>query len=430
MNMKILIKKATIVNYDKISEADILISGDKIVKISKNIKEKVDREINAAGKHVLPGFIDMHVHLRTPGREDEEDFLSGSLAAAKGGFTTVFCMPNTSPCIDNEGLANWVREEAQRIGLVDIWPIGAITKNREGRELTEFGAFKKVGCMALSDDGNSVEDSFLFRCALEYAKMFDLLTISHCEDKNLSRQGSMRESFISSKYGVGSIPDISETVRLYRDIEIARYVDARLHLAHVSCAKSVEVIADKKEHFPGLSCETAPHYFILTVDDVEKSAFNANFKVNPPLGKKEDVEAVRSALKKGIIDCIATDHAPHSAAEKELPFEDAPFGFIGLELCFALVYTYLVTKDILDIKGLVEKLSYNPARILRLGNKGKIQEGLLADLVITDLRKEWEVKKDSLVSKSKNTPFLDSTLKGTVNYTIHRGKVVYESTGL
>ncbi|MFH1768120.1 MAG: dihydroorotase [Candidatus Omnitrophota bacterium] len=424
--MKILIKKGTVVNHDGAFAADVLVSGGRIVKVGDNIKESVDKEIDAQGKFIMPGFIDLHVHLRKPGREDEEDFESGSKAAAKGGFTTIFTMPNTTPCIDSEGLAKWVVEEGQKIKIADIRPVGAITREREGKELTEFAALKRAGCLSLSDDGLSIDDASLLKRALEYAKMVDILITSHCEDKNLSCGGAMRESVVSSKYGIGPIPAISESICVHRDIDLAKYVNARLHLAHISCAESVAIIRHAKETFPLLSCETAPHYFILNVDDVEKSRFNANFKVNPPLGSKEDVEAIKKALKDGVIDCIATDHAPHSAAEKEIPFEDAPFGFIGLELAFSLSYTYLVRGDILSLSGLVEKLSFNPAKIVAINDRGQIKEGLLADIVIVDLEKKWQVQEESFVSKSKNTPFLGYTIDGLVDYTIYRGEIVFE----
>jgi len=310
--MKILIKGAKVVNNDDIFDADILINNGKIIKVEKSISGRADKEIDACGKHVFPGFIDIHTHLRTPGREDEEDFLSGSKAAAHGGFTAVCCMPNTTPCVDNEGLIRWVIEESKKIGLIDIYPIGAITKNRKGEELSEYGAMAKAGCLALSDDGDSVENGSLLRKALEYAKMFNLLIISHCEDKSLSAGGFIRESFISSKYGMRPVSDISESAIVYRDIALARYVDARLHLAHISSKKSIEIISEAKKTFSKLSCETAPHYFTLTVEDIEKSKFHGNFRVNPPLGEKHDLEAIRKALKEGTIDCIATDHAPHS----------------------------------------------------------------------------------------------------------------------
>ncbi|RKY40133.1 MAG: dihydroorotase [Candidatus Omnitrophota bacterium] len=425
--MKILIKGGKIVNFDEIQERDILIENSKVVRIGKNIKEEVDREINAQGKFILPGLIDIHTHLRTPGREDEEDLLSASKAAAKGGFTTIMCMPNTEPAIDNYGLAEWIVKEAEKIGMVDIYPAGAITKERKGKELTEFGALKKAGCLALSDDGNSLKDTYLLRRALEYAKMFNILIISHCEDESLSFKGSIREGFLSSKYGIRGIPSISESIVVFRDIELAGYLKTRIHLAHISTKRSIEIIKKAKEEGIKVTCETAPHYFILTVDDIKKRNFSALLKVNPPLQEKEDIEAVKKALAEDIIDCIATDHAPHSKAEKELSFGEAPFGFIGLELAFSLTYTYLVKKNILSLKDLVKKMSYTPAKILGLGDKGYIKEESPADLVIVDLESRWKVTEENLLSKSKNTPFLGYELEGEIIYTIHKGKIVYKS---
>ena len=423
--MRILIKKAQLVNFDKIVEADLLIKDKKIARIAKNISEDADKIIEAKGKYVFPGFIDLHAHLRTPGREDEEDLASGSLAAAKGGFTTIFCMPNTNPPIDNEGLARWIVEESRRLGLIDIYPIGAITKDREGRELTEFAALKKAGCLSLSDDGDSVANPLILRRAYEYAKMFNLLIISHCEDKQLANNGSMRESFISSKYGIAAIPDIAESLIVARDIALAKYLDVKIHLAHISSAKSVEIIKRAKKEGVKVTAETCPHYFSLTVDDIEKQNFPGNLKVNPPLGEKEDLKAIRKALAEGVIDCIATDHAPHSPAEKELPFEAAPFGLIGLELAFSLTNSYLVEERVFDLKEIANKLSRQPAVIIGLDNRGKIAQGYLADLVIADLDKKWKVEEKSIVSKSKNTPFLGQELKGVIEYTLKAGKVIY-----
>lgn len=422
--MKILIREGRIVNFDAIQNADILIHNSRIIKIGR-IEEKADKEINARGKVILPGLIDMHTHLRTPGWEDQEDLTTGSLAAAKGGFTTIFCMPNTSPALDNEGYLKWIIKEAERIGIVDIYPVGAITKSREGKELTEFGILKKAGCLCLSDDGDPLEDVSLLRKALEYAGMFNLLIISHCEEKKLSYPGSMTESVISSKYGMEGIPSISESIGVFRDLELARYLKVKIHLAHISTKRSLEIIKKAKEEGVRVTCETAPHYFILKVEDLEKNNFHANFKVNPPLGEEEDIEAVKEAIKEGVIDCIATDHAPHSIAEKELPFTKAPFGFIGLEFAFALSYTYLVKRKIIDLKGLVEKMSYRPANILGLKDKGYIKEGAFADLAIVDLNQTWEVNKKDIVSKSKNTPFIGYILHGLIEYTFHKGKIVY-----
>ena len=428
--MKILIKGAKIVNPDKIIEADLFIQNGKIGKIGKNISLKADKEIEAKGKHVFPGFIDLHAHLRSPGREDEEDLLSGSRAAIKGGFTTIFCMPNTEPALDNEGLAKWIVEEGQRIGLLNIYPVGAITKNREGKELTEFGALKKSGCLFLSDDGDSVSDALILRRALEYAKMFNLFISCHCEDKKLSNGGSMRESFISSKYGILSIPDICESLIVARDIEIAKYLGVKLHLAHISSAKSIEIIKKAKKDGSNITAETCPHYFSLSLEEIENSNFDSNLKVNPPLGTNKDLAAIKKALGEGIIDCIATDHAPHSAAEKELPFEDAPFGMIGLELAFSLANTYLVKEGVIGLTDLTSKLSSNPAKICGLKEHGQIKEGYPADLNIIDIDKTWQVNLDTIVSKSSNTPFLNRGLKGVVEYTIYRGKIVYRNNSL
>jgi dihydroorotase len=424
--MKILIKNGTVVNADDIFQADILIQGSKILRMGKNITESADKEIDASGKHVFPGFIDLHTHLRAPGREDEEDFLSGSSAAVKGGFTKIFCMPNTNPPIDNESIAQWIVDEGRRVGLLDIYPVGAITKMREGAELTEFGALKRAGCLCLSDDGDAVSDALLMRRALEYARMDDLLIISHCEDRRLSNKGAMRESFISSKYGISAIPDIAESLIVARDVAIAKYLNARIHIAHVSTAKSVDIIKKAKQEGVKVTCETAPHYFMFTVEDIEKNNFDSNFKVNPPLGEKKDLESVRKALKEGVIDCIATDHAPHSRAEKEVPFENAPFGFIGLETAFSSTYTHLVKEKVIDLKMLVEKLAANPAKILGINSCAKLEEGLEASVVIADLNKKWKVIEGNLRSKSKNTPLLGRELEGVIEYTIHKGKVVYE----
>lgn len=425
--MKILVKKGTVVNHDKIVEADVLIHNSRINRVAKGISEKADKVIDAKGKFVFPGFIDMHTHLRVPGREDEEDILSGSLAAVKGGFTKIFCMPNTEPVIDNEALVKWIIKEGEKAAIADVLPVGAITKARQGKELTEFGAMKKAGCLSLSDDGSSVADSLLFRRALEYAKMYGMLIISHCEDVSLSNKGAMLEGEISSRYGVAAIPDIAEGLIVARDITIAKYLNARIHLAHISTAKSIDIIRGAKKEKTQVSCETCPHYFILSSEDVEASGFNSNFKVNPPLAGKKDIEAVKQALKEGIIDCIATDHAPHSKAEKELPFENAPFGFIGLELAFSLVNKHLVKSGVLDLQGLVEKMAYNPARILGLELCGSIKEDYEADIAIVDLNKTWKVREENIVSKSKNTPFLEQELEGLVENTIHKGKIVYQA---
>lgn len=425
--MKILIKNGNTVTAKGIKKADILINNGIIEKIASKIDVKVDQEIDAKNKCVIPGLIDLHVHFRTPGREDKEDLISGSKAAAKGGFTTVFCMPNTEPCLDTQGSIKWIRDESDKIGVVDIFPVGAITQKREGKKLTEMGAMQEAGCFAVSDDGSSVEDSALFRRALEYAKMFNLVVIAHCEDSSLSSGGAVRESFISSKYGISSVPDIAESIRVARDISLAIYAKSRLHIAHVSSKKSLEIIKQAKKETDLITCETAPHYLSFTVDDVEKNNFDSKFKVNPPLGEKKDKEALYKAIQDGTIDCIATDHAPHTVAEKENSFEKAPFGMIGLEMAFSSMYTNLVEKGIISLEKLVELLSTNPAKCMGMKDRGKIEEKLKADIAIVDLEKSWQVKEENIVSKSKNTPFMGQTLKAVTVLTIQNGKVVYNS---
>lgn len=423
--MRILIKDGTVVNAGGISRRDVLIDEERILRVAEKITDSGDKKIDAKGKYIFPGFIDMHTHLRTPGREDEEDIASGSRAAVKGGFTKILCMPNTEPPLDNETAVKWVIEQAREEGFLDVYPVGAITIARAGKQLTEFGALKRAGCLCLSDDGNSVADGLLLKGALEYAAMDELLIISHCEDKSLANQGAMRESGISSKYGIAAIPDICESLVVARDIEIAKYLNARIHLAHISTAKSVEIIKRAKQEGVRVTCETCPHYFIFTVDDIEKSKFDTNFKVNPPLGEKDDLERIRQALKEGVIDCIATDHAPHSKAEKEQPFEYAPFGFIGMETAFSAAYTYLVKTGIFDLNMISQKMACNPARILGFEKCASIEEGFESSLVVADLNSKWDVTEENIQSKSKNTPFLGRALDGVIEYTIHKGKIVY-----
>lgn len=424
--MKLVIKGARIVNYDQTVDADILVKDGIIEKIGQ-VSEKCDKEIDASGKIVLPGFIDLHTHIRSPGQEDKEDFLTASRAAARGGFTTLFTMPNTIPPVDCESCARWIHDQGRAVGLVDIYPVGTITKGRAGKELSELCALKRAGCRAVSDDGDSVQDSSLMRKALEYSRMCDMLVVSHCEDRYLSGGGMMRESALSSQYGMRSIPSLSEILIVSRDLEMARYLDAPIHLAHISTARSVELIRKAKAENVRVSCETAPHYFTLTVNDIVQGGFDSKYKVNPPLGEDEDIQAIKKALKDGTIDCIATDHAPHLKGEKELPFRDAPFGFIGLEWSFSLSYTCLVKPGALDLPELVRKMSYNPAQIGKFSDRGYVKEGNRADLVVVDLNRSWTINEDEIESKSKNTPFIGYTLDAVIEYTIYQGAVTYKN---
>ncbi|MCD6540140.1 MAG: dihydroorotase [Candidatus Omnitrophica bacterium] len=425
--MKLLIKEGTIVNPDSQKKADVLIESSRISRIADAIPEKeADKVISAKDKFVFAGFIDMHTHLRTPGREDEEDLLSGSLASARGGFTTLLCMPNTNPAIDNYEIALRIRKEAEKIGLVDIYPVGAITKNREGKEISEFGFLAEAGCLAVSDDGFPLKESSLLRRALEYAENFNLLVISHCEDLSLSGEGLIRESPLSAEWGIPSVPEISEIVDLVRQIEVVRYLNSRVHFAHISSKRSVELIKRAKEEGINITAETCPHYFTFSLKDVEESGFSPLYKVNPPLGREEDKLALKKALKEGIIDVIATDHAPHTYLEKEIDFNSAEFGMIGLEFALPLSLS-LVREGFLSLEDLACRLSYRPAQILNLKDRGYIKEGLRADLTIVDTEREQLITKENIFSKSKNTPLLGKVLKGEVVYTIYKGKIVYSS---
>lgn len=424
--MGLLIKNAVIVNSDRMGNKpqDILCEDGKISKIASSLASGNHEVIDAAGKKVLPGLMDIHTHLRQPGREDRETIETGSRAAVKGGFTSIMCMPNTSPVIDNAMVVEFIIREAMRVGLCNVYPIGAITKGQKDEELTDMAELKGAGCLAFSDDGKSVLNSRLFRLAMEYAKMLDVLIIEHCQDPYLSAGGVMNEGVVSTRIGLKGDPGIAETVFVARDIEIARYLDARVHLAHISLKRSCELIRFAKSQGIKVTAEACPHHFTLT--DEACAGFDASTKVNPPLRSREDVEAVKQAIADGTIDCIVTDHAPHTKEDKEVGFDGAPFGLIGLETSLGLTMTELVLTGAIDLPQMVDKMSTAPARIVGLANKGAIQPGFDADITIIDPDKEWTVTREGFVSKSKNSPFIGRTLKGKVEYTIRGGKIVYK----
>jgi len=423
--MGLLIKNAIIVNADKIWDKpqDILCEEGKISQIAAGIPSGKHEIIDAAGKKVLPGLIDIHTHLRQPGREDKETIETGSRAAVKGGFTSIMCMPNTNPVIDNAMVVEFIIREAHRVGLCNVYPIGAITKGQQDGELTDMAELKASGCLAFSDDGKSVLNSRLFRLAMEYAKMLDVLIIEHCQDPLLSAGGVMNEGVVSTKIGLKGDPGIAETVTVARDIEIALYLNARVHLAHMSLKRSCELIRFAKSQGIKVTAEACPHHFVLT--DEACSSFDTSTKVNPPLRSKEDVEAIKEAIADGTIDCIVTDHAPHTKEDKEVGFDGAPFGLIGLETSLSLTITELVHPRIIDMCKMVDRMSFAPARIVGLVNKGVIKQGFDADITIIDPDHEWTVTQEGFVSKSKNSPFIGRKLKGHVEYTICGGKTVY-----
>jgi len=422
----ILIKNGHIIDpANKINEKlDILIEKGKIAKVAKNIKADGAKVVDAKDKIVAPGLFDMHAHLRQPGREDEETILSASKSAAKGGFTSICGMANTDPVCDNRGQAEFILSEARRVGLINVYPIGAVTKGLKGKSLAETGDLKDAGVVAISDDGKPIMNAEVLRRALEYANMFDVLVISHCEDTDLSGDGVMNEGIVSTALGFKPIPAASESAMVHRDVQIAKLTGARIHIAHVSCKESVKIIRRAKKDGVKITAETCPHYFALT-DEAVKS-FDTSLRINPPLRTKDDVEAIKKALADGTIDVIATDHAPHAAAEKDVEFQLAPPGTIGFETALSLGIKELVLTEILSIEKLIEKMSARPAEILKI-NAGTLAADAPADIVIFDPDGKWTVERDKIVSTSKNSAFIGWELSGVVTATICNGKIVYSA---
>lgn len=401
---------------------DILIEDGRISKVAKNIKIEKGEIIDATGKIILPGIVDMHVHLREPGREDKETVFSATKAALKGGVTSLLAMPNTEPAIDSAETIEFLKGIIEKDAKANVFICGSITKGRLGKELTDIAGLKKKGAIAISDDGSSVDDERILQEALRKAKEENALVICHCEDKYLSGQGVVNLGFTSTRMGLRGISKESEYKRIERDIGLAEKVDAPLHIAHISCSESVEIIAKSKKRGLRITAETAPHYFSLTESAVLD--YDTNMKMNPPLRSKADVQAIKQGLVCGTIDAIASDHAPHTANEKEIEFERAEFGVIGLETLLAAGITELVGKGVLSWPELVRKITVNPARILGI-DRGTLAVGSSADIVIVSPDKEWVVRKEEISSKSKNSCFLGKKLKGLVEYTICRGKIVY-----
>lgn len=392
-------------------------------KIKARLKNiPVANILDATGKLVTPGLIDLHVHLREPGREDEETVLSGARAAAAGGFTTICCMPNTSPAIDDQETVRFVLSESARADC-RVFVVGAVTKSRAGKELADIGDLVKAGVVAISDDGDFVQNPDLMRRALEYAGMFNIPIMQHAEDKFLVGDGVMNESFASAKLGLRGRPAVAEEIAVLRDIKLASFTDGRVHIQHVSAKGSVDAIRRAKAEGVKITAEACPHHFTLTDDEIEKT-FDTNLRVNPPIRTREDVEAVIAGLVDGAIDCIATDHAPHSSEEKDVEFDLAPPGMVGLETALGLVKTELIDKGYLSWTDAIRKLSVNPARIIDQP-LGDLSEGHSADLTIIDADRQWEVDPEQFKSKSRNTPFAGRTLSAKVTHTILRGQIRY-----
>ena len=423
--MSILIKNGRVIDpANKIDAVlDIFIQNDKISRVAQDIQAQAETIIDAANKIIIPGIVDMHVHLREPGREDKETIASATAAAAKGGVTTVLAMPNTQPAMDCPKSVELLQGIINKNAKINVQICGTITQGRLGQELSDFTALKKIGVCALSDDGCSVDNAALMLEALKQAKPAGLLAICHCEDKKLSGKGVINLGFNSTRLGLRGISNASEYKRVQRDIGLAEQSACPVHIAHVSCRESVEIIAQAKKKGILVTSDTAPHYFALTEDELLE--YDTNMKMNPPLRSKEDLAAIKQGLKGGIIDAIASDHAPHTENEKDIEFERAEFGVVGLETELSVSITELINKQVLDWSELIQRFCLNPARILEL-DRGRLTVGSFADVVIISGQESWIVDKQTLVSKSKNSAFLGRSLKGLVDYTICNGAIVYQ----
>ncbi|KJS83733.1 MAG: dihydroorotase [Peptococcaceae bacterium BICA1-8] len=403
---------------------DILIADNKVVELGKDIKTTSEMKvIDVSEKIVAPGFIDIHVHLREPGFEHKETILTGCRAAARGGFTGIACMPNTQPVADTEGVIELILARAKRYDLVDVYPIASITKGQEGKELTEFAILQECGAKALSEDGHSVRNSGVMRRALDYAKMLDLLIISHCEDEDLVGSGVMHEGLVSTQLGLAGIPREAEDIIIDRDIRLAELTKGRIHIAHVSTKSGVELIRAAKKRGVKVTAEVTPHHFSLT--DTAVKGYCTNTKVNPPLRTEEDVYGLIKGLQDGTIDCIVTDHAPHAREEKDVEFDYAPFGISGLETAVPLAWQNLYLAGHLSMLDLIKALSTTPAKILGI-DRGTIQAGKIADITVIDPELTQKVKREKFYSLGKNTPFQDWELTGWPILTIKAGKIVME----
>jgi dihydroorotase len=403
-------------------KGDLLVADGKIAEIGKAIHAKADEVMDAAGKVVVPGFVDMHVHLREPGREDKESIASGTRAAAAGGFTSVCPMPNTDPVCDTAQGLQFLRSRARENAVVNVFPIAAVTKGQKGEAITEFGDLVYYGAVAFSDDGHSIMNAEIMRRALEYTSMFNVPILDHCEDINLSEGGQMRSGHMAMKLGLKGIPRAANSCQVARDMDLAHYTGGRVHICHVSVRQELDYIATAKAKGVKVTCEVTPHHLTLTDNCLE--TYDTNFKMSPPLGPEDDRQALLEGLRNGTIDCIATDHAPHTDMEKDRVMSEAPFGVIGLESAFPVLYTDLVLKKEIGLAALIEKMTVAPARILRVP-KGTLGAGEDADITILELDTEFTLDVTKFFSRSRNCPFAGRKLRGRAWATIVAGRVVF-----
>ena len=405
--------------------AGLLLRDGKVAAVGHDLGP-ADETIDATGRLVCPGLIDVHVHFREPGDEEEETIATGSAAAVAGGFTTVCCMPNTRPPLDTEAAVEFVRREGQRVGLCNVFPIGAVTKGRAGRELAEIGAMHARGAVAFSDDGVGVADAAVMRRALQYLKMFDAVLMQHCEEPTLGG-GAMHAGLVSTVLGLPGIPAEAEQLMIARDLLLNRAIGGRYHVQHVSTAPSVELVRRAKADGQSVTCEVAPHHLLLT--DESCRGYDTNFKMNPPLRTAADVVACIAGVVDGTIDCLATDHAPHRAEEKELEFDQAPFGIVGLECALPLYARALVEPGHVTWPRLIELMTVNAARVAKLDGKGTLAVGADADVTIIDPERAWTIDVNAFRGKSRNCPFHGWAVKGRATHTIVGGVVRWQLEG-
>lgn len=399
---------------------DLLIEGGKVAKVGKGLKASEAAVIDAKGKVVTPGFIDLHVHLRTPGQEHQETVHTGSRAAARGGFTTVCAMANTTPVVDTTAVVEYVKQESRKMSLVHVLPYAAVTVGLKGETLTEMGELKEAGVVGFSDDGKPVMNAGVMRRALEYTRMTQLPIMAHCEEDNLSG-GVIHEGLTAARLGLAGIPSESETVMIARDLLLAEATGGQLHIAHVSTAVGVDLIRAAKAKGVRVTAEVTPHHLSLTEEAL--STFDPRFKMNPPLRSDQDLKALRKGLQDGTLDAVATDHAPHSQAEKETDLTQAPFGVVGLETALGVLLTELVHRKIMTLPTLIAALTCRPAQVLGIKG-GRLSEGDVADVTIFDPERDWTVEAGSFASKGVNSPFLGWRLKGQVTDVLVAGKQV------
>ncbi len=403
---------------------DVLVRDGIVAEVGK-VTTNADTVIDAAGLIVTPGLIDMHIHLREPGDEEEETIASGSAAAVAGGFTSVVCMPNTNPPIDNEATVDFIYRQAECAGKANVFAAGAITKGREGKELAEMGQMVRGGAVAFTDDGSGVQNPAVMLRALQYVSMFDKVIMQHCQDNTLAGQGCMNSGYRATVLGLPGIPVLAEELMLYRDIQLVKQTSARLHAQHISTAGSVKIIRQGKEQGINITAEVTPHHLLLTEHDCR--GYDPNYKMNPPLRSEKDVAALRQAVADGTIDCLASDHAPHLQSEKELEFLLAPFGIISIDCALGLYAKALIETQTIDWPRMIEMMTANPARILGI-DRGTLSTGAHADITIIDPNRHWTVRVDEFKSKSRNCPYDGWELPARAVYTIVGGTIQYQLT--